>query len=42
LSRFATDVALTEDWLRGQIARVHRGLIASGDQFIGKLAQIQA
>jgi adenosylhomocysteine nucleosidase len=26
----------------GQITRVHRGLIASGDQFIGKLSQIQA
>jgi adenosylhomocysteine nucleosidase len=44
LSRFATDVALTERLAgaAGQITRVHRGLIASGDQFIGKLSQIQA
>ena len=44
LSRFATDVALTERLAAAaaKTARVHRGLIASGDQFIGKLAQIQA
>jgi adenosylhomocysteine nucleosidase len=44
ISRFATDVALTgklADAAR-PFARVHRGLIASGDQFIGKLAQIHA
>jgi adenosylhomocysteine nucleosidase len=44
LSSFATDVALTEK-LAGAaapVARVHRGLIASGDQFIGKSTQIQA
>jgi adenosylhomocysteine nucleosidase len=44
LSRFATDVALTEQLATAaaNTTRVHRGLIASGDQFIGKLAQIQA
>lgn len=44
LSRFATDVALTERLATAAASttRVHRGLIASGDQFIGKLAQIQA
>ena len=44
LSRFATDVALTERLANAaaKTTRVHRGLIASGDQFIGKLAQIQA
>ena len=44
LSYFATDVALTERLAiaAAKTTRVHRGLIASGDQFIGKLAQIQA
>jgi adenosylhomocysteine nucleosidase len=44
LSRFATDVALTERLANAaaKTTRVHRGLIASGDKFIGKLAQIQA
>jgi adenosylhomocysteine nucleosidase len=44
LSSFATDVDLTERLAgaAGQVTRVHRGLIASGDQFIGKLTQIQA
>jgi adenosylhomocysteine nucleosidase len=44
ISHFATDKALT-DRLAGAAqltARVHRGLIASGDQFIGRLTQIQA
>jgi adenosylhomocysteine nucleosidase len=43
ISRFATDVALTERLVSAAqaITRVHRGLIASGDQFIGKLGQIQ-
>jgi len=44
LSGFATDVTLTEKLASAarQVTRVHRGLIASGDQFIGKLMQIQA
>ena len=44
LSRFATDTALTERLAAAavQTTRVHRGRIASGDQFIGKLAQIPA
>jgi adenosylhomocysteine nucleosidase len=44
LSSFATDVSLTERLAAAAapVTRVHRGLIASGDQFIGKLAQIQA
>jgi len=44
LSRFATDTALTQRLATAaaQTTRVHRGLIASGDQFIGKLTQIQA
>jgi adenosylhomocysteine nucleosidase len=44
ISHFATDVRLTERLAvaAAKITRVHRGLIASGDQFIGKLAQIQA
>jgi len=43
ISRFATDVALTERLVSAAktITRVHRGLIASGDQFIGKLGQLQ-
>jgi adenosylhomocysteine nucleosidase len=43
LSSFATDVALTDRLVgaASTITRVHRGLIASGDQFIGKLGQIQ-
>lgn len=44
LSRFATDVRLTERLAvaAAKTTRVHRGLIASGDQFIAKLAQIEA
>ena len=44
LSRFATDVALTERLAAAaaKTTRVHRGLIASGDQFIGRLEQIVA
>ena len=44
LSRFATDVALTERLAAAaaKTTRVHRGLIASGDQFIGSLEQIVA
>lgn len=44
LSRFATDVTLTERLAlaAASVAPVHRGLIASGDQFIGRLTQIQA
>src|SRR5471032_2955522 len=41
LSRFASDLALTDRLIEAAvtIARVHRGLIASGDQFIGKKTQ---
>ncbi|MET0265301.1 MAG: 5'-methylthioadenosine/adenosylhomocysteine nucleosidase [Duganella sp.] len=44
LSRFATDLKLTERLAlaAASVAPVHRGLIASGDQFIGRLTQIQA
>jgi adenosylhomocysteine nucleosidase len=44
LSHFATDVALTERLATAaaKTTRVHRGLIASGDQFIGKGTQIAA
>lgn len=44
LTRFATDVALTERLAAAaaKTTRVHRGLIASGDQFIGRLQQITA
>jgi adenosylhomocysteine nucleosidase len=44
LSSFATDVSLTERLAAAAapVTRVHRGLIASGDQFIGKVTQIQA
>ena len=44
LSRFATDVALTERLATAaaKTTRVHRGLIASGDQFIGRLEQLVA
>ena len=44
LSRFATDLALTERLATAaaKTARVHRGLIASGDQFIGRLKQLVA
>ena len=44
LSRFASDVALTERLAAAaaKTTRVHRGLIASGDQFIGRLEQIVA
>lgn len=44
LSRFATDLALTERLATAaaKTARVHRGLIASGDQFIGRLEQLVA
>ena len=44
ISHFATDVQLTDRLAiaAAKTTRVHRGLIASGDQFIGKLAQIQA
>ena len=44
LTRFATDVALTERLAAAaaKTTRVHRGLIASGDQFIGRLEQITA
>src|SRR5471030_2252762 len=43
LSRFASDLALTDRLIEAAvtIARVHRGLIASGDQFIGKKTQIE-
>ncbi len=44
LTRFASDRALTERLVLAaqKTARVHRGLIASGDQFIGKKTQITA
>ena len=44
LSRFATDLALTERLATAaaKTTRVHRGLIASGDQFIGRLEQLVA
>ncbi|MBY0557263.1 MAG: 5'-methylthioadenosine/adenosylhomocysteine nucleosidase [Burkholderiaceae bacterium] len=44
LTRFASDRALTERLVLAaqKTARVHRGLIASGDQFIGKKSQITA
>lgn len=44
LTRFASDRALTERLVLAaqKTARVHRGLIASGDQFIGKKSQIIA
>lgn len=44
LSRFASDRALTERLVLAaqKTGRVHRGLIASGDQFIGKRSQIEA
>ncbi|TFW27198.1 5'-methylthioadenosine/adenosylhomocysteine nucleosidase [Duganella callida] len=44
LSQFATDVHLTDRLAAAAapVTRVHRGLIASGDQFIGKPGQIQA
>ncbi|WP_374363414.1 5'-methylthioadenosine/adenosylhomocysteine nucleosidase [Pseudoduganella danionis] len=44
LTRFASDCALTERLAAAaeKTGRVHRGLIASGDQFIGKRQQIVA
>jgi adenosylhomocysteine nucleosidase len=43
LTRFASDRALTERLAAAaEKPRVHRGLIASGDQFIGKRQQIVA
>ncbi|MYM41299.1 5'-methylthioadenosine/adenosylhomocysteine nucleosidase [Duganella qianjiadongensis] len=44
LTRFASDRALTERLVLAaeKTGRVHRGLIASGDQFIGKRSQIDA
>jgi len=44
LSHFATDLALTQRLAlaAAKTTRVHRGLIASGDQFIGKGTQIAA
>jgi adenosylhomocysteine nucleosidase len=44
LSHFATDVALTERLAAAaaKTTRVHRGVIASGDQFIGKAVQLAA
>lgn len=44
LSHFATDVVLTERLAAaaGKTTRVHRGVIASGDQFIGKAVQLAA
>ncbi|KQQ32793.1 S-adenosylhomocysteine nucleosidase [Duganella sp. Leaf126] len=44
LTRFATDLALTERLAAAaaRTTRVHRGLIASGDQFIGRRQQLVA
>lgn len=44
LTRFASDRALTDKLaaVAAKTGRVHRGLIASGDQFIGKRQQIEA